>query len=208
VRHWDHHTTIFEEGDVAANVFVLLEGVVEILRRLDNGRSLVVKLLVGPTLFGAIEPLGDEPAYLESVRALGTAKAVALDRVTFSRLVEADAALANETLRDTARAFCAAAKAEHGRLFELETLLARMLLAYAELFGTPNERGTLVSLKRTQVELADAVGASERQVQRLLKTWQDSGVLTREDGRLLLLDEEVLRSYAGPLGDSLVHGGA
>ena len=62
---------IFERGDAATHTWFLEHGAVEIVQSGDAGAEVVVKILVGPTLFGTIEALGDEPHYLESVRCLG-----------------------------------------------------------------------------------------------------------------------------------------
>ncbi len=196
---------IFGSGDAATEAFVLLEGCVEVVHLLDDGRSLVVKLLVAPTLFGAIEVLAGEPLYLESVRPLVGSRLCRLPAATVRSLHEQYPALARETLIDTATAFCAAARAEPGTVATIDALLARLFLAYVDLFGARVPAGVRIGLRRTQHDFAGSVGASERQVQRLLVDWKRRGLIGKSNGYYVVRKEAALGDIAGPLAGSLIH---
>ena len=180
---WRHGEYIFHCEDPAESAYVLTNGVVEIVHDTPDGHSLVVKLLVAPTFFGHVEAMACRAYYLESVRALGRASAHVIKAEHFATLVRENAALSCEVLTDTCLTFAQSARAEPGRIAGIDAQLATMLLDYVELFGEPASDGTRIALQCTQGQLAMAIGASERQVQRLFREWKAAGVVTkRGDG--------------------------
>ncbi len=164
---------VFERGEPAQHAWFLEHGAVEIVQGGGaDGVEVVVKILVAPTLFGVIEQLGDEASYLESVRCLGGVRAHRVERADFLRLLREDNALLFECTTDMGRAFCASARFEPSRMYEADVLLANLLVAYAEIFGAVADGGVQLRIQRTQNELAQTIGASERQVNRLIKDWR------------------------------------
>ena len=196
---------VFARGDPASHVYFLREGSVEIVQRSSAGAAIVVKILVGPTLFGAIEPLASEPAFLETVRVLSRAVVHAMPTAKYLALLESRPHLAFESLIDTARAFCVAARFESSRLDDTEALLANLLLAYVELFGVDDGERVRIELRRTQADLADAIGAGERSVNRILTAWERDGVLVKTKGNHVIARADFLVERAGDLYGSLVH---
>ena len=198
-------TVVFERGDPAGHVYFLSAGAVELLQSTADGQSIVVKILVAPTLFGVIEVLGKEPTYLETVRVLGTASVHRIERLRFTELVRRNASAAYECTVDLSAAFCVAARFELRTLVQTEALLANLLLGYAELAHRPAGSAVTLQVRRTQADFAQAVGAAERSVNRILATWKDDEVISKRSGRYTLVKPEVLSRLAGDLRGSLVH---
>lgn len=196
---------LFERSDPTVGTYVLREGFVELSQRSAEGASVVVKILVGPTLFGQIEVLGREAEYLENARVVGSATYHVLDNQEFESLVSTQAELAFECLVDLSRAFCVTARYEPARLFATETLLANLLVSYGMIMGQEVADGLRIELRRSQADLADAIGAGERSVNRILADWKSAGYVAKRGGRYLLRDVEFLRERAGELLGSLVH---
>lgn len=198
---------VFAKGDPLDHVYALVAGAVEILQPAlaATDATVVVKLLAAPTLFGAIEALGDEPRALESVRALGDTDVVAIERAAFRATIAADLAAAHECLLDVGRAFCVAAKFEPSRLADVDARLAAMLLAYVDVCGEPWDGGVRMRVKRTQADLAGAIGASERTVNRVLADWKARGFVDKNDARYIVHDAPALHALAGELAGALVH---
>lgn len=196
---------LLRKGHPADAAWMLLDGAVEILQPGIDGTSVVVKLLVAPTLFGVIELLGDEAHWLEDVRVLGRATVVRLPRERFLDVVKHDAVASYECLRDVGTAFCVAARHEPSRLHAVETLLANALLAYVDACGERWDGGVRLQVKRTQADLAQAIGKSERAVNTVLSGWRDAGVVDKVEGRYLVHQRAILETLAGELLGSLVH---
>jgi len=127
-------------------------------------------------------------AYLEIVRALGTAQVTVYDEQDFRRLVNTKPSLAAEALVDTSHAFCSAARREQFHLENLEARLAALILSYARLFGRRSPQQVVVRLRLTQAQIAGALGASDRQIRRLLQQWRDQAWLVFDRGQPVLQD--------------------
>jgi hypothetical protein len=101
-----------------------------------------------------------------------------------------------------------AARFEAGRLFEADVLLANLLIAYGDVFGVRSDQGLELRIKRSQTELAQAIGASERQVNRLISDWRQCKKLDKRAAKYILRDERYFADQAAPLRSSLIHRAA
>lgn len=199
---------LFEAGASCRLAYILVDGCVEILQGASNGTSTVVKVLKGPTFFGSVEAISQQVEYLESVRALGAADCAAISSDEFRELLLERPKLAFECLLDMSGAFAVAARFEPARLYETEVLLANLLAAYAQVVGRRIGQGVRIEVRRSQRELADAIGAGERSVNRILASWKDAGLITKESGQYTLLEPHEIGARAGDLAGSLVHAGS
>jgi CRP/FNR family cyclic AMP-dependent transcriptional regulator len=192
-------------GEPARRCHFLYSGAAEIFHTTAEGRSAVVKLVTAPTLLGLPEIMAGESEYLAGIRMAGEAVTFAMEREPFFTIMESNRAASLEATRDISLAFTGAARQEPARLFDTEVVLAALLLAYADVFGEANGDRVLLTLKRSQAELAEAVGASERQVQRVLQQWKAESLVAKEGGRRVILRPDIVREIAGPLADGMVH---
>lgn len=204
-RGFADRDVLLHKGDVVEGAAVLVDGAVEILQPGPEGTSVLVKILVAPTLFGVIEVIAGEPSWLETVRGLGDGVIVPVSRARFLHTVEHDAAASFECLRDLGTAFAVAAKHEPSRLHAVDALLANVLLAYVDACGEPWDGGLRLKVKRTQADLAAAIGASERSVNKRLSDWKDRGAVDKNDARYIVHDRAFLEDTAGELRGSLIH---
>jgi CRP-like cAMP-binding protein len=191
---------VADEGQAAAAAYFLVKGAAEIFHVSDRGFSVVVKLVTAPTILASPEVLVAEPVYRASIRSAGPS---VVHRLTRPRFLSAltDAAANLEATIDIALAFTGAARMESSRLAGTDALLATLLLAYADVFGQDG----LIGLRRSQGDLADAIGVAERSVNRVVTRWKEEGLLTKRRGRYAIEDPERLAEIAGDLGGCLVH---
>lgn len=201
----EDRTVLFRRGDEASASYFLRAGAVEILQSSEDGLGVLVKILLAPTLFGAIEPLGGEQRYLENVRVLGSADTVHIPRSRFLQLISTDPRASFETLVDAGSAFCVRANLELARLYPIEVTLAAVLVGYAEACGEPDGDRVIMGVKRTQEDLAMSIGAGERSVSRHLSGWKKSGLIDKRGGRYILCEVERLTEMAEPLHSALLH---
>ncbi len=188
----------------ATHAYFLEEGSIEILQENGSGAALVVKILGAPNLFGVIELIGHEPRYLETVRALGPGRIRPLPKAVFLELLRSSPAACYACLENTCQAFCSAARFEPAHLVATEQKLANFLLALFDCGGTPTGAGVRLGLKRNQADFADAIGASERSVSRILALWQEEGLIAKKRGQYELLNRFGLEAIAGELRGSLL----
>jgi CRP-like cAMP-binding protein len=203
--HLKDRALLFQRGDPARHAYLLFSGAYEVFQESDQGMSVVVKLVTPPTMPGTVEVIAEEPTYLESIRV---AKEATLFRITARRyleLVATNPQAGYEALVDISQCFAGAARFEASRLHDTDVLLATLLSAYAEVFGRQVAGGVRVELKRSQAQLAGAIGCTERSVNRVFTQWKDQGLIAKLAGRYLLKDIATLHRTAGPLRGALVH---
>ena len=80
---------LYQEGDKAKGLFVLLTGGVEILRRQPEGDDQRIATVEAPTVVGEMSLITDRP-HSATVRALSACEGRLLTRSQFERLLQAD----------------------------------------------------------------------------------------------------------------------
>lgn len=182
-------------------------GLLEVFQTSADGRSYLARILIAPTVLCLKECLAGETTYLQTVRVLEAAEVVPISRDRALEILAHHPELCLSTLVEVSRAFCGAARLEVNRMDSTERLLAHALLAYTEACGEPWDGGRRMRVKRTQTELAGAIGANERSVNRALTAWKRKGWVDRVDGRYLVLDQDALLHAAEIELVDLIHRG-
>jgi CRP/FNR family cyclic AMP-dependent transcriptional regulator len=83
---------------------------------------------------------------------------------------------------------------------EVPARLARTLIALAETLGTELEGKRYMHVKVSQGDLGSMVGAARESVNKLMRAWEESGVIDVVDGRVQILRPDML-ALIGQLGD-------
>ena len=83
------------------------------------------------------------------------------------------------------------------QLLSLPGRLAKTLLRLSEHFGEPlGERQILIRQRFTQIELAEIAGVARENVNRQIRSWIKSGLMSRKTGCYCLEDTEALRKLS------------
>ncbi len=186
------HRQLFSKGDIILYegerckvVYLIARGRVRVSKVSAEGRQQVLALL-GPGEALNLVPLFDRGVNPASAEALTEVEAYAFSADAFLALVEAIPRIARNLLTDLA-----------GKLRELVELvedlsfrtvsarLARFLLSLP-----PPEPGQ--PRRWTQEEIAAQLGTVREMVGRVLRTWQDEGIVRVERGRVVVLERERL----------------
>ncbi|MBI2168862.1 MAG: Crp/Fnr family transcriptional regulator [Actinobacteria bacterium] len=185
-RHFDRNQVIFEQGDEAEELYVVVSGQVAIATQSIDGRESVVALLDPPSLFGEL-PLFDGSPRMADARALQPTDILAV-RYEHVRAVLDERPqlmwgmlrLLAQRLRTTDEALADAV------LLDVPGRTAKRLL---ELAGESDDFSTAL----TQEELAAVIGASRERVNKALATFQRLGwIETIERGHYRILNRPAL----------------
>ncbi len=198
---------VAERGMPAKVAWFLDEGALEVFQPGVNGAQYLARLLVGPTVFCLKECLAGEQTYLQTVRVLERARLHPITRPQVLSHLEQNPAMCLTTLIEVSRAFCGAARLEGNRMVPTESLLAHALLAYADVCGNLMDGARHLRVRRTQADLADCVGATERRVNSILGGWRREGVIQKGDGMLIVADRDALLQLVEDNAVTLVHRG-
>ena len=184
---------VFHEGTTPQGVYVVCTGKVKIYKSSRSGQQLITRVESPGDLLGQITLLAKEGPYTGTAEALEPSVISMVEENNFrdflTRFPVASLALLKELARDVRRgenkARDIAFKPARGRLADV---LLRMM-------KPAKPRPIVAGLKRR--DLAEMAGLTIETAVRLLKDFEERGVLKKKDKDLVVLNEEQLRSLAG-----------
>lgn len=180
---------IFLEGEPCAGLWVVEKGRVRLLRLSTEGREQVVRLLGPGEFFNEVAVLDGGPNPVSAMVAMESMLWV-IERNTMLDLLERYPALAAGVIENLAsRARHLLALVEDLSLRTVSARLAKLLLAQAE-------GGSEARRRLTQQEMAAQVGTVREMVSRVLRGFEQEGLIRFDRHRLIVLDREGLEKEA------------
>ncbi|WP_329547577.1 Crp/Fnr family transcriptional regulator [Streptomyces sp. NBC_01356] len=169
---------LIREGDETDFVLILLDGLVKVTGRADDGRDALLAVRVGGDVVGELAAVDGQPRSA-TVTACGPVLARSVTRVDFLACTRREPRIAH-ALHQTVVAKLRAATT-HRVTFtgcDAATRVARVLHHLAMTYGDPVGAGAEIRWPITQPELATLAGASEPSVQKALRGLKKAGVVT------------------------------
>jgi CRP/FNR family transcriptional regulator/CRP/FNR family cyclic AMP-dependent transcriptional regulator len=192
IRTYRSRSYVTMQGDPSTEVFMLLEGRLEVSTVSPEAKPQLQSVLEPVQLFGELGVLAGTPR-TASVLCLEDSRIWTLGRDAFTALVEAQPSVAMDLLGAMARQVLSKESlAEDLVWLDLKGRLAKRLLDLA----VEDPDGPPVVPSITQADLASMCGVTRESVSKTLATFERRGVVHREGRRYLLLDTEALRRFA------------
>jgi CRP/FNR family cyclic AMP-dependent transcriptional regulator len=198
LRRFRAGDNLVREGDLADDMFLLVDASVKVTARMDGGGTALLAIRLGGDVIGEIA-LVDGKGRTATVSACGytPVTAVRVGHDQFHGLLNRHPASAvsiasaiSRKLRSSIRrhvdSTCCVPKVR----------LARALLELAEDYGYPGHRGILISVNLTRIELGTLVGVGETTAQRALRELKRDGLVMDSGRRLLVPRLAELRAAA------------
>ncbi|MGE0731465.1 MAG: Crp/Fnr family transcriptional regulator [Acidimicrobiia bacterium] len=180
---------LFDEGELANELFIVASGRVAIANKSPDGRESVVALMEAGDLFGEM-PLFDGQGRSAEARALTTAEVVSLPYAPIKTLYDEKPELLWEVVGMLARRLRVADEALADSVFlDVTGRTAKRLL---EMAGDADE----FVLPVTQEELAGMVGASRERVNKAIASFIRLGWIEQGDRKYIITDREQLSRRA------------
>jgi CRP/FNR family cyclic AMP-dependent transcriptional regulator len=195
-----HHrkgSYLCHQGDPAPDVFLLLEGRVEISSIASNGTRVLHATVDEPQFIGELAVLGDQPR-TASVLALEDTTVWVVPADVFVDFLTKEPAAGRAVLRALARQVHASESFVDDLLFlDLKGRVAKRLLQFAtpSLDHLPDD-GTPIPVV-THADLASMCGGSRENVTRVLSEFQRRGLIGRDGRRFVLKKVPGLAKLAG-----------
>lgn len=184
---------LFNEGDDAANLYVLQSGQVKVVLIDAAGEETILHVAGAGESLGELSLVDGEPRSATAV-ALTPVEALALHREEFLALLERRRAVERAVMKRLAQLV----RAADGHRHDASSLpsperLAKKLLELAERHGEQLPQGVRISAALTQQDLARLVGMTRVSVHRYLNRLEEEGVLTADREGITIHQPEVLR---------------
>jgi CRP-like cAMP-binding protein len=185
-RHIQRGELLLLEGEPGEWLYYLLAGRVKVFKTSADGKEQVLRIFQAGETFNEV-PVFDGGTNPASALALGEGTAYVLHRADIQRLLSEHPLIALGVIR------VLASRVRHlvGLIGDLSfkhvsARVATTLLLHSEAIEgkTPH--------RLTQQELAALVGTAREMVGRALKTFEQEGLITLEQGRITIVDRERL----------------
>jgi CRP-like cAMP-binding protein len=185
--------TLLSQGDNGDFLVILLEGQARVTLFTANGREIVLAYASAGSVLGEIALL-DGGVRTASVIAMEKLRYVTLARGAFERVIASNHGIALRIMRELSQRLRLANQTiETDRAYGAAPRLARFLL---RLLAEGSEDGVITL---SQTELAMFAGISRENINRQLSLWAQAGIVSTEQGRIRVLESELLEDIADAL---------
>jgi CRP-like cAMP-binding protein len=195
-RQFTNGQVIFQKGDPGTSMMAVLQGRVRIGAYSEDGREIILNMVEPGQLFGEIAILDGKERSADAT-AMGKTQLLILDRRDFIPFLENNPKTAVrlfevlcERLRRTSE------MVESIAFLDFGARLAKLLLQMADHYGKETEQGLLIDIRISQADLGNLIASTRESVNRQLSAWTQEGVIAMEQGRIAILDQEMLQLMA------------
>jgi len=199
VRNYPVRTVVVTQGEPAAALFAIVSGRLKVTTSDPDGRNTVLGIMGEGEVFGEVA-LIDGGARSATCTAVEPCALLVIDRALFLELLGNSPGIAVKLLYVLSqRLRRLSQRSEDAAFLDVPSRLARSLLDLATRFGErahPPLNGISITLKLSQQELGDLVGATRESVNKHLNDWTRQGLVKVHAGRMLISDVEGVRRLA------------
>jgi CRP-like cAMP-binding protein len=190
-------TILFREGDPGRVLFLLQSGRVKIVRVAADGAKALLEIRGPGESVGELSLLDGAPRCATGV-TIDRVDALLLYQEEFLALLEQYPTLAQATIQLlTGRVRTLSGQMRDCTLLDLRGRLASRLLELARQHGEETSRGIRIMVRITQQELGQMIGGARSNVNRFLSRFQTQGILSLEQGAILIHRPEELWKQVG-----------
>ncbi len=192
-RSFKRGERIFDEGQEAEHLYVMVQGLVKILVSSRHGDEMVLDTVRPPESFGELALIDGGPRSA-SAEAISATKLLVISRSSWLDLISERPALRGILLRSLGQMIRRLTEqAADLVMLDVHSRVAKLLILLAEERGRPDGDGLILDLEMTQSDLADMVGGSRQTVNQALHGFEKRGYLDLRGKQIFIRSPEDLR---------------
>ena len=195
-RRFTNGQVIFQKGDPGSSMMAVLEGRVRISAYSEDGREIILNMVESGQIFGEIALLDGKQRSADAT-AMGKTQLLILDRRDFLPFLEDNPKIAVQLIEVLcSRLRRTSEMVESIAFLDFGARLARLLVQMSEHYGKETESGLLIDIKISQADLGNLIASTRESVNRQLSTWTQEGVIAVDQGKITIVDREILELTA------------
>lgn len=185
--HVPPQTRLFLKGDPGDRLYIVISGVVRIGTVSPDGQEITLNLMNAGQMFGEIAVLdgGDRTADAFTVDEVALLVIERRDLLAF--LTHSPGACIQMLAGCTERLRWISELLEDACFLQLPARLAKRLLLLAQTFGQPCEKGVKIGIRLSQRDLASHMNVTRESINKVIKGWEQDGVIARDGTQLILV---------------------
>lgn len=190
------NNNVFQQGEPADSIFLLLHGHVRATKTTLGGQQIVVRYVSPGEIFGVATAIG-LAEYPATATVVDDSIVLAWPSAAWPRLVEKYPALSASTMRTVG----ARLQDSHTRIAELSTeqveqRVAHALLRLMQQAGRRTESGIEIDFPISRQDIAEMTGTTLHTVSRVLSAWEAQGLMRGGRQRIVIGDPHKLAALA------------
>lgn len=195
-RRYPQGATIFSEGDPGDAVFIVAEGLVELVAVSKKGAEIILYILKPDQIFGELL-VSEERRAFNAVASTDVLVTI-IPRKSFEEILASFPAVARNFIRLLSRRLVRVEQefAGFGHTWSYQRL-GRVLLQLGKEHGVQTPGGTMIPLRLTHEDLAKLIGTTRETVTTQITKFKRLGLLKR-DGPHFIVNTQLLVRFLYP----------
>ncbi|MBM4761950.1 Crp/Fnr family transcriptional regulator [Bacillus sp. B15-48] len=188
-------TFLFQEGQVATEMYVLLSGKIQISKMNPEGKELYLRLCTHNDIVGELTLFTMDPRYLFNAKAIENGEAAAINIEDLEKILFNNSQLSyqfmrwmNDHFRKTMTKFRDLVL--NGKKGALYSTLIRLCNSY----GVHRSNGIYINVSLTNQDLANYCGTARESVSRMLGELRDEGIISIDRKKIIVHDLNYLKT--------------
>jgi CRP-like cAMP-binding protein len=195
-RNFSRQATIFWEGKEAQGFYLLVTGLVKLVKSSPDGKEYIIRLAQPGETFGEAVVFADSP-YPATAMALEDCQTLFFPKSNFLQHLAASPALARNMLATLSRLlYHLTRQLEDVSLKEVSARLARYLLERCQETHGCIAMGLSFELPTTKTHLAAYLGTISETLSRTLARFKSLGAIEVDKGKITINDPSLLKNMA------------
>ncbi|RSK29275.1 Crp/Fnr family transcriptional regulator [Bacillus sp. HMF5848] len=185
---------LFEEGQPADELFIILSGMIQIGKYTYDGRELTFRVSKKDDIIGEVSLFSTTSKHLVHAKVVETGEALVISKTILEKKLTENPKLALDFMRwmgDSLQKTQTKLRdlVLHGKKGALYSTLIRLSNSY----GVQQESDTIINIQLTNQELANFCGTSREVVNRMLSELRKNGILSMAKGVITIHNMQYLR---------------
>ncbi|MHB1103927.1 MAG: Crp/Fnr family transcriptional regulator [Devosia sp.] len=198
-RHFSPGEAVFEQGQTAAQFFVLLHGRLRVTQVTAEGQQVIIRMVNPGDLFGIAKAL-QRPDYPGTATAVSDSVALSWPMASWDVFMTSYPTLAVNAMQTMGgRLQEAQARLRELATEEVERRVAHAVLRLGNQSGQKVEGGIRIDFPVSKQDIAEMTGTTLHTVSRILSAWEAAGLVEGGRRKLLLRNPHRLLLIGGRL---------
>ncbi len=193
IKEYEKGDYLFFEEDAEPGIFILIEGLVKLVKETQDGRMVIVRLVFPADIFGWIEWGKKTPKNTYTAISVLNSKVLYISNKDFINLAIKYPALAIKMTCDaTANLLNTYEILKSIASGRVEERIAKILLELADRIGKKMNTSIVIATPLTRQDIAEMTGTTVETAIRVMSKWKKQGIINTERGYIEILDREQL----------------
>ncbi|MEZ0337231.1 MAG: Crp/Fnr family transcriptional regulator [Aquificaceae bacterium] len=197
IRTFKRNEYLFFEEEAEPGVYILIDGLIKLLKETHDARIVIVRLVYPGDVFGWIEWGKKAPKNTYTAKAMVDSKTLYISNKDFINLAIKHPAIAIKmTCEATSTLFHSYETLKSIAGGKVEERIAKVLLEIADRIGKKYEDVIVIDAPLTRLDIAEMTGTTVETTIRVMSKWKKQGIINAERGYIEIIKRRELEKLA------------